>query len=257
MSRPDDGILPPKLIGQVLEVAGEDTVLIGGQALAFWMVRYQIAMPPHMDVVSRDLDFSVPSRTDEAPLKRFATAIGGTYGISHGAMSQLVGVATVRLDDGKTANVDVLWKVKGFERGEHESRAIRITDGEGRRYRIMHPLDVLWSRCINLHEIADKQDEVGQQQYRLAIEVARAFIEAEPAPAIDAYIRAVIDYSKQASAKKNAERYGLHLADAIPAWLVEADDFWDKEWRHVGARMSPDHAALCEERAGRGSSPSP
>lgn len=42
--RRNEGVIPRDIVGRVLDVAGDDTVLVGGQALAFWMIRYRIAL---------------------------------------------------------------------------------------------------------------------------------------------------------------------------------------------------------------------
>ena len=55
----------------------------------------------------------------------------------------------------------------------------------------------------------------------------------------------------KAAAKKNAQRHGICLADAIPAWRIASTAFWEHQWPHLRTRMSPDYAALCEQRAGK------
>lgn len=132
----------------------------------------------------------------------------------------------------------------------------------------MHPLDVLQSRNANLHLLVEKQDEIGQLQLRLAIEVARAYLE-EQIEAVNSAAKAsdkarqravldligiVADYSTEDAAKKNAQRYGIHLADAIPAWRITSDAFWQKQWPHLRDRMSIEYTEHCEKLAGRSAS---
>lgn len=261
MMRRKEGVIPRDMVGRVLDVAGDDTVLVGGQALAFWMIRYGVFLPGDLDVVTHDMDFAVIDRAIEAPLKRFAKAMGGTYEISHAAMSQLVGIASVPLDATVAANVDVLWKVRGFEPGELERRAVQVTDADGRRYRVMHPLDVLRSRCINLHEIPEKRDDKGQAQARLACEIVRRFLvdqirtaaatataEERDRIALKAF-RPIRTLATTQAARKNAARYGIHAADAIPAALVGPDSaFWERDWGILRSLMSAAYAQHCEDQ---------
>jgi hypothetical protein len=72
------GYMPPDMVQRVLASAGEDVVLVGGQALAFWADRYGVSAPPRMPAISRDVDFFTRSSSNTDPVKRFANAIGGT-----------------------------------------------------------------------------------------------------------------------------------------------------------------------------------
>lgn len=112
-----------------------------------------------------------------------------------------------------------------------------------------------------------RQDAIGLLQYRLAIDVARAYLERridaiQVRPDLDAdareraifdAIRRVVAYASEDAAKKKAERYGIHLADAIPAWRIESPAFWEKQWPHLRQRMSPEYANRCEAGTGRAS----
>ena len=60
----------------------------------------------------------------------------------------------------------------------------------------------------------------------------------------------VISDAGDDAARKNMERYGIYLGDAIPAWRIASAAFWKHQWPHLRTRMSPDYAAACERRAG-------
>ena len=98
--------------------------------------------------------------------------------------------------------------------------------------------------------------------FALAIAVARAYLE-DRAEAIEALhglgeqqrqravvsaMNRVMEYAGEDAARKNAERYGIFLADAIPAWRIHSPMFWEKQWQFLRARMSPAHALLCEQK---------
>jgi hypothetical protein len=265
MSGPGEAYMPPDLVARVLASAGEDVVLVGGQALAFWMERFGIRDPENRPAVSRDVDFFTPDAANLAPLHRFARAIHGEPRVlGEHAISALIGSAIAPAGEHRVYNVDLLHAVIGLEREALMDNAMRVTTRDGTRFRVMHPLDLMQSRNINLHRLRDKQDALGQLQLRLAIEVARAQLELdieailrdaslhedehERERAIFDAIAPVDEYSAEDAARKNAERYGIHLADAIPAWRIASPVFWSKQWQFLRARMSPDYAAQCEHR---------
>jgi hypothetical protein len=264
-----EAYMPPELVLRVLERATADVILIGGQALAFWMDHYGIVASLGSEpAVSRDVDFFTPNAGNAAPLSAFAEALGGIAELTDmKSLSALIGSAIAPAkEEGRIYNVDLLHRVIGLQRDHVDKNSVTVPiPGSKVRLRVMHPLDVLQSRSANLHTVREKQDETGQQQLRLAILVAREFLEQQ----IDAIelalsdseqqrrravlreIRVVSEYSSEDAAKKNAARYGIHLADAIPAWRIRSDTFWKKQWPFLRERMSPDYALICEERSAR------
>jgi hypothetical protein len=271
VGREEEAYFPAELVQRVLECAPPEVMLIGGQALAFWMGVYNIQAPSSRGpAISRDVDFFTSNAANADPLMQFARAIRGRAEVHDiRSLSALIGSAFAPAEGGRVYNVDLLHSVVGIRRDQLEANAVVMQlPNSDKALRVMHPLDVLQSRSANLHELADKQDEVGQLQLRLAIEVARAYLEGEidaiandnakeRERAIFDLISTVSDYSTGAAAKKNAERYGIFLADAIPAWRIESDVFWERQWPHLRERMSPDYAAQCEDWSGRYSSPVP
>lgn len=268
MSRDGEAYMPPALVQRVLESAPPDVVLIGGQALAYWMGYYDIHAPGSTaPAISRDVDFFTPSAANTDPLRKFARAIRGRAEINDlRALSALIGSAVAPAEEGRVYNVDLLHEVIGLKRERIEANAVHVPiPGTDVMIRLMHPLDVLQSRNANLHSLSEKQDATGQLQFRLAIEVARAYLEEqieaiakhevatdqERDRAIFDAINTVNEYSTEDAARKNAARYGIFLADAIPAWQIVSETFWEKQWPHLRDRMSPEHAERCEERAGR------
>jgi hypothetical protein len=257
MSGSGEAYMPPDLVARVLASAGEDVVLVGGQALAFWMARFGIRDPEDRPAVSRDVDFLTADAANVAPLHRFARAIRGEARIlGERAITALIGSAIAPAGEDRVYNVDLLHAVIGLEREAVMENAMTVTTRDGTRFRVMHPLDLLQSRNINLHKLRDKQDALGQLQFRLAIEVARAQLEldidaAEDERAVFDAIAPVDEYSAEDAARKNTERYDAHLADAIPAWRISSPVFWSKQWQFLRARMSPTYAAECERRRSR------
>lgn len=264
MSRDGEAYIPRELVDRVIDSASSDVVLVGGQALAYWMDYYRIAHPTNLPAISRDVDFFTRDPANAAPLTRFARAIRGRKEVlPASAISALVGSAIAPAGDERIYNVDLLHSVVGIERADVEAKAVDVTLPGGKAIRIMHPLHVLQSRNANLHKLVEKQDDMGQLQFSLAIGVARAFLEQQldrlahdaslPAKERDRaaldLIGVVVDYASDDAARKNAERYGIFLADAIPAWRIGSPAFWKKQWPHLRQRMSPDYALECERLA--------
>lgn len=254
--------MPAALVRRVLESAGADVVLVGGQALAFWMDRLGVPAPDDLPAVSRDVDFFTRDPANATPLREFARALGGRAEVlPPDTISALIGSAMAPAPDDAIYNVDLLHALVGLQREEVERNAVAARiPGVETRLRVMHPLHVLQSRNANLHELRQKQDELGKLQLRLAIEVARRFLESEsdrldaahaPERALLDLMRVVIDLAGESAAIKNAERYGIHVADAIPAWRIRSATFWDKQWPYLRQRMSPGYATLCEQRRPR------
>jgi hypothetical protein len=265
LSRESEAYMPLEMVERVLASATQDLVLVGGQALAFWMDRYDIRQPADLPAVSRDVDFFTRDAANANPLANFAKAIGGRAEVEdHRSITALIGSAVAPAPEDRVYNVDLLHAVVGLDRESVQENSIEVAVPGGRtKFRVMHPLDVLKSRNANLHLLADKRDAIGQLQLRLAIDVARKFLEGQidgigrakavSTPdrerAILKFIGVVAEYAKEDAAKKNAKRYGIFLADAIPAWRISSPGFWEKEWPHLRGRMSPAYADQCEAQA--------
>ena len=265
MSGGRETFMPPDMLRRVLESAPADVVLIGGQALAFWIGYYDIPEPDDIGpAISRDVDFFTCDAANSKPLASFARAIGGRAIVQPPeSITALVGSAIAPADDDGLYNVDLLHQVVGLDRAEIQAHAVEVRlPGSTTSIRVMHPVHVLQSRNANLHALPSKQDEIGGKQFALAIAAARAYLERrideiegrknvserERQRAVLAAIRRVAEYSEEDAARKNAERYGLHLADAIPAWRIRVPAFWDKQWPHLRQRMSVEYAQICERR---------
>jgi hypothetical protein len=260
-----EAFMPAAMVRRVFDSATPDLVLVGGQALAFWAGHYDVPEPEELGpAVSRDVDFFTSDPTNSAPLLAFARAIGGRAHVqSMEAITALIGSAVAAGEGGGTYNVDLLHQVIGLEPSEIEAHAVEVPLADsGTRIRVMHPVHVLQSRNANLHKLMSKQNDIGCKQFALAIATTRAYLEDRVAAvtamrgvgerqrerAVFSAFRRVIEYAGDDAARKNAQRYGLHLADAIPAWLIASEQFWEQQWPHLRQRMSVEYASLCERR---------
>jgi hypothetical protein len=87
----------------------------------------------------------------------------------------------------------------------------------------MHPFDCLKSRVHNLISIPAKRTELGVEQCRTAVSVARAVLEATCAEGSDAeraralpLAEAVIDLARHPNAMDVRQRFAINILDAIP-----------------------------------------
>jgi hypothetical protein len=244
----------PDVFLKLVEVAGED-ILIGGQALALWVEHYQIAVPEGVAAISRDVDFLTDSPNARERVMRYAEALRGkTFFPSRRAITSLVGQAFLLLPDDEYINVDVLWRLVGLTAEQVRARAVTAERAD-LSFRVMHELHVLRSRLINLHELKEKQNEKGQLQLRLAIDVAREFLRSEAVKfsieetgagrsPLQPFFKEITKLARDDAGQKVAQRCGIHVADAIDPSLIPAGPFWDRQWPQLAHLMSPGYRAL-------------
>ena len=245
---------PPGVFLELIKVADED-ILIGGQALALWIEHYAVGIPEGIAAISRDVDFLAGSPASRASVMRYADALKGqTFFPSQRAMTSLVGQAFRLLPDDEYINVDVLWNLIGLTPEQVRARAVTAQRSDI-SFRVMHELHVLRSRLMNLYELKEKQNDKGEMQLRLAIDVAREFLRAEAAkhdteatrtgrsplqPLFNEITKLAIDDA----GTKVASRHGIHVADALDPSLIPAGPFWERRWPQLAQLMSPTYRTL-------------
>lgn len=247
MSTKRQAVIPKEVVTTLLEAAGEDLVLVGGQSLSFWMDRYGVRMPAEFSFVSRDVDFLASSAADAESVKRLARTLGGysVFPPKRAALTSLVGQAVKEISEEEVYNVDVLHKMWGAS-DDVRGRAILIDDPP-LRYRVLHPLDVLKSRLDNLYGLKEKQNELGMAQLRASVEVAQAFqreaaavenVASAKRPTTLRYVGFIEKLATDDAGKKVASRYGIHVADAVEPAAVPGKEFREKRLPQLGKLMS-------------------
>lgn len=121
MTDPKESVFTLAQLERLLSKTDPTSVLVGGQALIYWVDRYGISVPPARltEGISSDADFL----GDRSIVSRLAEGVRGTasYPSQH-AITALVGQVTIPLKDSEFLNVDVI---------EH---VVRIgTSGAGRK----------------------------------------------------------------------------------------------------------------------------
>lgn len=239
---------------ELVKVAGED-VLIGGQALALWVEHYGVGVSEGIAAISRDVDFLTDSAASRASVERYARALGGqTFFPSQRAITSLVGQAFRLLPDDEYLNVDVLWNLIGLTPEQVRARAVTAVRSDI-SFRVMHELHVLRSRLMNLYELKEKQNEKGEMQLRLAIDVAREFLRAESKKysadatrmgrsPLQALFKEITRLATDDAGRKIALHHAIHVADALDPLLIPSGPFWQKQWPHLSLLMSHQYRDL-------------
>jgi hypothetical protein len=222
----------PVLLERILELAGTDMILVGGQALAFWAAYYAVPAPPA--AVTKDVDF-LGTRTDVERLARGLDA-KATFRRQRD-LTLLAGQVEKLLPGGGRINIDVLSRVYGNISTATIAQHSILSESPAGEFRVMHPMDVLQGRLENVYGLAEKQDEQGLAQLRLAIEMVREFLgdiaSQEAArrgkinrPITLRHLRRIENLALSDAGRKVAKRYNAHIADAIdPAPLLHLKPF--------------------------------
>ena len=235
----------PELLARILELAGIEMILVGGQALAFWAAYYSVPAPP--TAVTKDVDF-VGTRAD---VDRLARGLGAKATFRRQRdLTLLAGQVEKDLPGGDYVNIDVLSRVYGNVSTESLAKRALVAESPAGSFRIMHPLDVLQGRLENVYGLVEKQDEHGIAQLQLAVAMAREFFrditsqEAErqqigERPVSLRHLRRVEDLALSDAGRKVAKRYHVHVADAIdPAPFLHIKAFKAKKLPQLLKLMS-------------------
>lgn len=227
--------VPEEDLARLLASAGK-AVLVGGQALAFWMNRYGVdASDAPEAVVTKDVDF-LGERQD---VERMAAAVGGSVEFPK-AMSILTGIVRRRITPQTEYEVDVLRRVNGVSAGDirREAREQALNSA---RFFVMSPIECLVSRLENLRTIQNKQTPAGVWQARTAVQVARRHIEdmlkngaEKPAIRAATTILAAATHRMGLSAYEN---YGIDVLEAVPVDQFSNKSFIEKQWALSVARI--------------------
>ena len=226
----------PEQLAAILSKVTPGAVLVGGQALAFWVAHYDIARPPRLvGAISDDADF-LGTRAD---VEAIARGVGGrSVYPPRRAMTALIGQVEIPVAAGEYVNVDVLHRLVGLDGDQVRDHAAEV-ELNGVVFQVMHPMDVLQSRVANLATIDDKQNEQGVEQTRMALQVARAYI-AEIAAIPEQgqrhatkLIEHVVTLARSGSGQRVARDFGIEFLTALPRQVITAEAFHARRWPQI------------------------
>jgi hypothetical protein len=213
--------VPPELLERILELAGIDMILVGGQALAFWAAYYRTPAPAI--AITKDVDL-LGTKED---VERLARGLDAKAVFPHKiATTILVGQVLKDLPGGDYVNIDVMFRVYGNIPTEAIASRAVLAENPAGRFRVMHPIDVLQGRLENVYGLSTKQDEHGVAQLRLAIDIVRTFVgdialreaagaDAPARPVVLGHLARLESLALSDAGRKVAKRFGVHVADAI------------------------------------------
>lgn len=172
----DEVALDGALLDRFLAVLGPDLILVGGQALAFWMERYGVPLPEGL--ITGDAD-ALGNRYDA---ERLARDLGAQIKLPpQSARTAMAGQVRVPQPGGRWVNIDVidkLYTVSGLRKSNEFTkqviqRSVQVKLEDGSLIRVMDPFDLLESRVNNAVGLLKEKGPHVVTQAQWAIEVAK------------------------------------------------------------------------------------
>lgn len=228
--KPEDAAL---LIGQT---RSENTVLIGGQAVAFWIRHFRIR--PRLPALTVDIGYlgtKAEAKRASARLKLPHTLKIATID-DHTPSSALLSVTLAGYPE--PVLIDYLAGIVGVESKAIEKSAVTV-EFEGEPLRILHPLQLLQAKIWNLYRLEQKRTPQGIEQARLAIEIAAAFIEQADLRQRELLnaIEAIGKFAPTVPARFASDNYRLDCLKAVPASVLREgvlpEAFHKKRWPQI------------------------
>lgn len=246
-SRVRDATLSPDDVASILRICSPEGLLVGGQALAFWVDWLGVPRPAELaSGITSDADF-IGNAQMAAKLGR---RLGWRIWVPSldDATPQLAKVTWTQ-PDGSIKQVDFLSGVVGLTTKDLRRRARSLeVDGIG-LVSVMHPLDVLDSRIQNLHLLPAKRTAAGFAQARLAIAMVAAFIRAEAATQGERValrqLERVVAIADDYAAILVFVLHGIDVLKAVPLEAFPSDSGLHRtRWPQVIARARAQREAL-------------
>ena len=230
-------LLKPKdAAALVVQTRSDNAVLIGGQAVAFWIQYFGIR--PRLPALTGDIDYLATiaeAKRVSARLKiphKFKTASLDDHTPNSAVLSvEIHGYPEPVL-------IDYLASIIGVESEAIRKSAV-VIEFEGEPIRILHPLHLLRAKIGNLYHLEDKRNPEGIEQARLAIEIAAAFIEQSKMSQRELLkaVEAIGKFAATTAARFAAENYRFDCLKAIPESVFQEGvlpaEFHNKRWPQI------------------------
>jgi len=244
-----DATLSPDDVASILRICSPEGLLVGGQALAFWVDWLNVPRPVA-------LASSITSDADFIGNTQLAAKLGRGLGWKiwvpslDDATPQLAKVTWTE-PDGSIKQVDFLSGVVGLTTKDVRRRAQSLEVNGIGLVSVMHPLDVLDSRIQNLHLLPAKRTEAGFAQARLAIAMVAAFIRDEAAlkgeRAALKQLERVVAIADDYAAILVFVLYGIDVLQAVPLEAFPGtSELHRTRWPQVLARARAQREALAK-----------
>jgi hypothetical protein len=219
----------------ILSHCGPEPLLVGGQALAFWAIRFEVETPAALSTsVTTDADF-IGTRLNARALnehlhwKLWTTPMGES--------TPQTAKLTKIVENNGVKQVDYLHSIVGLETSDARKRAVSVTLPPNALINVLHPVDVLVSRLKNLQHLPAKQNEIGVAQAHLAIKIVNAFVKtllgSDSQRQLFKWIERIIDLAHDKSLGSTLDRYKLDPLVSIPIDLIDHPEFKSKRWPQI------------------------
>lgn len=224
---------PQDAVTLVAQTRSDNTVLIGGQAVAFWIEYFGIES--RLPALTRDIDYLGTI----AAAKRVSARLKIPHKLKiatlddHTPNSAVISVQMTGYPE--PVLIDYLASILGVESEAIKKSAV-LAEFQGEPIRVLHPLLLLQAKMWNLYRFEDKRDAEGVEQARLAIEIAAAFIERANLPQRELLkaIEAIGKFAATTPARFAVEHFKLDCLKAIPESVfrpgVLPTAFHEKRW---------------------------
>lgn len=240
--------LSPGELASILRLCAPEGLLVGGQALAFWVDRLTVPRPAELaSNITTDADFIGNAQL----ARRLGRAMGWKTWVPSldDATPQLAKVTHAE-PDGAVKQVDFLSGVVGLTTKDVKRRAMLLDVAGIGLMSVMHPVDVLDSRVQNLHLLASKRTPAGFAQARLAISMVKAFIRAESVPDERPGLKQlerVVGIAQDYAGLLVHVLYGIDVLDAVPLDAFHrSSELHARRWPQVVAKVGAQRAALAK-----------
>ena len=220
----------------IAQTRSQSTVLVGGQAVAFWIGQFNIQ--PQLPALTVDIDYlgtKRDARSASARLKIRHKLKIATFD-DHTPGSALLSVEMEGYPE--PILIDYMASIIGVESKAIQKSAVTV-EFQGQPLRVLHPLHLLQAKIWNLYRLEAKRTPEGVEQARLAIEIAAAFIGRAGMSRRDLLdaIEGVGRFAPTQPARFASEEYGLDCMKAIPASVLRKgilpEVFRNKRWPQI------------------------
>ncbi len=244
-----DAALSADDLRSILRICAPEGLLVGGQALAFWVDLLNVPRPAVLaSGITTDADF-IGNAQLAAKLGR---GLGWkTWVPSFDDATPQLAKVTCTEPDGSIKQVDFLSGVVGLTTKDVRRRARTLeVEGVG-PVSVMNPIDVLDSRIQNLHLLPAKRTEAGFAQARLAIAMVSTFIRTEASaqgerPALKQLER-IVAMADDYAAILVFVLYDIDVLQAVPLDAFAATpELHRRRWPQVVTRVNAQRAALAK-----------
>ena len=176
------GAKAPRLtIDDALEVLGqlgasrlERLILVGGQAAAFWIAKYEIAHPRR--VTTKDIDVFLSKQRPGVAVDCAKDLSGELLLVKE---PRVPDVARVRFNvGGADLQIDFLRSIHGISASDLISSKLGIRDDRtsGKILYVMHPVLALASRLFNTFDLAGRLTAENLSRLRFSVEAVRSYL---------------------------------------------------------------------------------